>query len=57
MAVPLARRSIHEPETRTVEEQERSGSQINLDYPAPIVDHRQAREEYLDLGTEAKVGR
>jgi deoxyribodipyrimidine photo-lyase len=53
--VPLA--AIHEPHTMTVEGQERSGCLIGLDYPAPIVDHQRARQEYLDLGKAAKVGR
>lgn len=51
--VPLA--AIHEPPTMTVEDQERSGCRIGLDYPAQIVDHQQARQEYLDLGKAAKV--
>ncbi len=53
--VPLA--AIHEPFTMTVEGQERSGCRIGLDYPAPIVDHQQARQEYLDLGNAVKMGR
>ncbi len=52
--VPLA--AIHEPHTMTVEDQERSGCRVGLDYPAPIVDHQRARQEYLDLGKAAKVG-
>jgi deoxyribodipyrimidine photo-lyase len=36
----------------TSEEQERFGCPIGVDYPAPIVDHRQARQEYLDLGIQ-----
>jgi deoxyribodipyrimidine photo-lyase len=40
----------------TVEDQERSGCRIGLDYPSPIVDHQRARQEYLDLGKAAKVG-
>jgi deoxyribodipyrimidine photo-lyase len=53
--VPLA--VIREPHTMTLEAQERSGCRIGLDYPAPIVDHQQARQEYLDLGKAATVGR
>jgi deoxyribodipyrimidine photo-lyase len=52
----LSLAAIHEPHTVTVEDQERSGCRIGLDYPAPIVDHQQARQEYLDLGKAAKVG-
>jgi deoxyribodipyrimidine photo-lyase len=32
------------------EEQAMAGCRIGIDYPSPIVDHRQAREEYLALG-------
>jgi deoxyribodipyrimidine photo-lyase len=53
--VPLA--TIHEPHTMNVEDQERSVCRIGLDYPAPIVDHQRARQEYLDLGKASKVGR
>jgi deoxyribodipyrimidine photo-lyase len=41
---------IHEPHLMTDGEQRRFGCRIGLDYPAPIVDHRQARLEYLALG-------
>lgn len=47
--------AIHEPHTMTVDDQERSGRRIGLDYPAPIVDHQRSRQEYLDLGKAAKV--
>jgi deoxyribodipyrimidine photo-lyase len=53
--VPLA--VIREPHTMTVEDQERSGCRIGLDYPPPIVDHQRARQEYLDLGNAAKMDR
>jgi deoxyribodipyrimidine photo-lyase len=53
--VPLA--AIHEPRTMTVKDQERSCCRIGLDYPAPIVDHQQARQDYLDLGKAATVAR
>jgi len=53
--VPLA--VIREPHTMTVEDQERSACWIGLDYPPPIVDHQQARQEYLDLGIAAKMNR
>lgn len=48
----VASTSIHEPHLMTPDEQVRSGCRIGLDYPAPIVDHRQARQEYLDLGKQ-----
>jgi len=47
-AVPTAR--IHAPHVMTQEEQALAGCRIGIDYPLPIVDHRQAREEYLALG-------
>ncbi|MEP7150997.1 MAG: deoxyribodipyrimidine photo-lyase [Nitrospira sp.] len=43
---------IHEPHLLPQEEQDRAGCRIGLEYPAPIVDHRQARQEYLDLGKQ-----
>jgi deoxyribodipyrimidine photo-lyase len=33
-------------------DQVRYGCRIGVDYPAAIVDHRQARQEYLDLGKQ-----
>jgi deoxyribodipyrimidine photo-lyase len=47
-AVPNDR--IHAPHLMTQEEQALAGCCIDTDYPSPIVDHRQAREEYLALG-------
>jgi deoxyribodipyrimidine photo-lyase len=47
-AVPTDR--IHAPHMMTCEEQTLAGCRIGIDYPLPIVDHRQAREEYLALG-------
>lgn len=41
---------IHEPHLMSTDEQSRYGCHIGVDYPAPLVDHRQARQEYLDLG-------
>lgn len=41
---------IHAPHLMTQEEQVLAGCRIGIDYPSPIVDHRQAREEYLALG-------
>ncbi len=50
VAVPTDR--IHAPHLMTWEEQARAGCRISTDYPSPIVDHRQAREEYLALGKQ-----
>lgn len=43
---------VHEPHLMTPDEQVRSGCRIGVDYPAPLVDHRQARQEFLDLGKQ-----
>ncbi len=43
---------IHEPHLMSPDEQGRYGCHIGVDYPAPVVDHRQARQEYLDLGKQ-----
>lgn len=43
---------IHEPQLMPREEQDRAGCRIGSEYPMPIVDHRQARQEYLNLGKE-----
>ncbi|MDH4246025.1 MAG: DNA photolyase family protein [Nitrospira sp.] len=43
---------IHEPHLMSPDEQSRSGCHIGVDYAAPVVDHRQARQEYLDLGKQ-----
>lgn len=43
---------IHEPALMPKEEQVRARCRIGIDYPEPIVDHRQARQEYLDLGKQ-----
>lgn len=40
---------IHEPHLMTADDQARAGCRVGVEYPAPIVDHRQAREEYLSL--------
>ena len=47
-AVPTDR--IHAPHLMTHEEQALAGCRIGTNYPSPIVDHRQARDEYLALG-------
>jgi len=41
---------IHEPHLMPPLEQVQAGCRIGSDYPEPIVDHRRARQEYLDLG-------
>lgn len=41
---------IHEPHLMPPLEQVQAGCRIGSEYPAPIVDHRHARQEYLDLG-------
>jgi deoxyribodipyrimidine photo-lyase len=46
-AVPTDR--IHAPHMMTHEEQALAECRIGIDYALPIVDHRQAREEYLAL--------
>ncbi|MCC6140279.1 MAG: deoxyribodipyrimidine photo-lyase [Nitrospira sp.] len=48
----VSRKWIHEPHLMPVDEQTRAGCYIGRDYPAPLVDHRQAREEYLSLGKQ-----
>ena len=52
--VPIKR--IHEPHYMTNDEQDQAGCRIGTDYPAPIVDHRRAREEYLSLGRQLVAG-
>ncbi|HWR20458.1 MAG TPA: deoxyribodipyrimidine photo-lyase, partial [Verrucomicrobiae bacterium] len=41
---------IHAPHLMTQEEQASAECRIGTDYPSPIVDHQQARDEYLALG-------
>ncbi len=48
LARVLAQR-IHEPHLMSPDEQHRYGCRIGIAYPSPIVDHRQARQEYLKL--------
>jgi len=48
----VARKWIHEPHLMPMDEQIRAGCCIGADYPVPIVNHRQAREEYLLLGKQ-----
>jgi len=43
---------IHEPHLMSASEQERVSCQIGREYPAPLVDHRLARQEYLSLGKQ-----
>ncbi|MEC4890949.1 MAG: deoxyribodipyrimidine photo-lyase [Nitrospira sp.] len=51
----LSNKWIHEPHLMPASEQGRVGCRIGGEYPAPIVDHRRAREEYLKMGTQ-RVG-
>ncbi len=48
----VAGKWIHEPHLMTSDEQNRAGCRIGVDYPAPLVDHAEARREYLDLGKQ-----
>jgi len=48
----VANKSIHEPQLMTPDEQSRCGCRIGIDYCSPIVEHRQARQEYLELGKQ-----
>ena len=48
-------RYIHEPWRMGVDEQERCGCRIGIQYPAPLVDHEQARREYLALAEAART--
>lgn len=52
----VSRKWIHEPHLMTPSEAEEDHCRIGIDYPMPIVDHREARREYLDLG-KRKVAR
>jgi len=54
---PLPAGLIHEPHLMSQQEQRRLGCMIGTDYPLPIVDHLKARNEYLELGKQAKVNR
>lgn len=49
---PVSSKWIHEPHLMPVSEQERFGCRIGREYSAPLVDHRRAREEYLNLGKQ-----
>jgi deoxyribodipyrimidine photo-lyase len=50
--VPIAR--IHAPWEMTVDEQEAAGCRIGVDYPAPIVDHAEARGRALAVYEAAR---
>jgi deoxyribodipyrimidine photo-lyase len=50
----VPRRHIHAPWRMTVEEQTAASVRIGRDYPAPIVDHAQAREVTLQLYRAAR---
>jgi deoxyribodipyrimidine photo-lyase len=43
---------IHAPQLMSQHEQTLAGCRIGTDYPSPIVDHRQVREEYIALGKQ-----
>jgi deoxyribodipyrimidine photo-lyase len=45
---------LAEPSRMSVEEQEECGCVIGRDYPEPMVDHKQAREEALERYRAAK---
>lgn len=47
-------RYVHAPWTMPEAEQRRCGCRIGVDYPAPIVDHREARERTLAAYAEAR---
>ena len=36
----------------SLDEKDPYGCHIGIDHPRPLMDHRQARQEYLDLGTQ-----
>jgi deoxyribodipyrimidine photo-lyase len=50
-------RFIHAPNTMPADAQARWGCRVGLDYPAPIVDHQQARLRYLADGGRGKAAR
>ena len=50
-------RYVHAPWTMSAEQQEAVGVKIGRDYPAPIVDHAQARAITLKLYAEAAAAR
>ncbi len=43
----LPARLIHQPELMSADDQKRYRCRVGRDYPAPVVDHATAREEYL----------
>lgn len=43
----LPARLIHQPELMSADDQQQYGCRVGRDYPAPVVDHAAAREEYL----------
>jgi len=48
----VASKWIHEPHLMTTDEQIRARCRVGRDYPSPIIDHQQARREYLDLAKQ-----
>ncbi|WP_447987003.1 cryptochrome/photolyase family protein [Nitrospira sp. Nam74] len=47
--------SIHTPHLMTFEEQVRANCRIGIEYPAPIVDHRRVKEDYLAFGKQRGI--
>jgi deoxyribodipyrimidine photo-lyase len=50
----VPREYIHAPWTMPTDLQQRAGCRIGKDYPAPIIDHRVARQRALSAFREAK---
>jgi deoxyribodipyrimidine photo-lyase len=48
----VSTRWIHEPHLMSYADQSRAACRIGPEYPLPIVDHMQARLEYLNLGNQ-----
>ncbi|MCB0132556.1 MAG: deoxyribodipyrimidine photo-lyase, partial [Caldilineaceae bacterium] len=52
----VAPKFIHEPWTMSSAEQQRSFCRIGHEYPAPVVDHKWARQRTLDAYKAARAG-
>lgn len=50
----VPKKTIHEPWTMPASDQMRAGRIIGKDYPAPIIDHKRARERTLAVYAQAK---
>lgn len=48
---------VHQPDAMTSDEQEAAGCRIGHDYPEPIVDHGQARREFLSRARHRARGK